>query len=149
MPECIRRSASGESRSKKDESFLPGRELRSGIHALPFQKGEALIRMDERRSEGESLARGFRPQARFVSLWTAKLVSALLPGLARDASYRLRPDPEEHGFALESREAWGMASGRLGKLSDGRGSHPRRSGDIQEGREPAAGRERSAGRGGL
>jgi hypothetical protein len=60
---------------------------------------------------GESVARGFRPQARFVSLWSAKLVAALLPGLARDAAYRLRSDAEAPGFALESREAWGAVIG--------------------------------------
>jgi hypothetical protein len=60
---------------------------------------------------GESTARGFRPQARFVTLWAAKLVAALLPGLARDSAYRLRTEADAPGFALESREAWGAVIG--------------------------------------
>src|SRR4029077_13927794 len=51
------------------------------------------------------------PQARFVTLWAAKLVAALLPGLARDAAYRLRTEAEAPGYALESREAWGAVIG--------------------------------------
>lgn len=63
---------------------------------------------------GEGPARGFEPHARFTSLWTAKLVAALLPVLARDEAYRLRPEAEAQGFALESREAWGAVIGYAG-----------------------------------
>jgi hypothetical protein len=63
---------------------------------------------------GEDVRRGFGPHARFTSLWAAKLVASLLPGLARDEAYRLRPDAEPEGFALESREAWGAVIGHVG-----------------------------------
>jgi hypothetical protein len=62
---------------------------------------------------GEALWRGSRPTAHFKSLWTAQLVAALLPCLAKDAAYRLRQDPDDHGYALESREAWGDVIGHV------------------------------------
>ena len=63
--------------------------------------------------EGESWQRRFEPFARFDSLWTARLVAALLPGLARDAAYRFREEKEEGGWAIESREAWGAVIGHV------------------------------------
>lgn len=74
----------------------------------PFGGGYGLFRA------GTSLARGCEPHARFASLWTAQLVASLLPVLARDEAYRLRPDAEPEGFALESREAWGAVVGYAG-----------------------------------
>jgi hypothetical protein len=63
--------------------------------------------------EGESLIRRARPFARFESVWTAELVAALLPGLARDASYRFREEKDARGWAIESREAWGAVVGHV------------------------------------
>jgi hypothetical protein len=62
---------------------------------------------------GESRERSFRPCARFESHWTAQLVAALLPGLARDAAYRFREEREPQGWAIESREAWGAVVGHV------------------------------------
>ena len=54
-----------------------------------------------------------RPFARFESFWTAQLVAALLPGLARDAAYRFREEREAQGWAIESREGWGAVVGHV------------------------------------
>ena len=62
--------------------------------------------------ETESLARS-KPFARFESLWTAQLVAALLPGLARDAAYRFKEEREPEGWAIQSREAWGQVVGHV------------------------------------
>jgi len=62
---------------------------------------------------GESLERSFRPFARFESHWSAQLVAALLPGLARDAAYRFREERDAQGWAIESREAWGAVIGHV------------------------------------
>ena len=51
--------------------------------------------------QGESLERGFRPQARFRDRWLALLAAAVLPGTGRDAAFRLRKEPDAEGYALE------------------------------------------------
>jgi hypothetical protein len=50
---------------------------------------------------GESLERGFRPQARFRDRWLALLAAAVLPGTGRDAAFRLRKESDAEGYALE------------------------------------------------
>ncbi|MEA2600202.1 MAG: hypothetical protein QOF89_1194 [Acidobacteriota bacterium] len=50
---------------------------------------------------GESLERGFRPQARFRDRWLALLAAAVLPGTGRDAAFRLRKEPDAEGYVLE------------------------------------------------
>jgi hypothetical protein len=54
-----------------------------------------------------------RPFARFESVWMARLVAALLPGLGRDAAYRFKPEREPRGWAIQSREAWGEVVGHV------------------------------------
>jgi hypothetical protein len=66
--------------------------------------------------EGESLERlrpASQPFARFESVGTARLVAALLPGLARDASYRFLEERQARGWAIQSREAWGEVVGHV------------------------------------
>ena len=60
------------------------------VEALPEAEGGGFGLFQE----GESVIRRARPFARFESIWTAELVAALLPGLARDASYRFREEKD-------------------------------------------------------
>jgi hypothetical protein len=61
---------------------------------------------------GESAERGHRPFARFHSRSEALLSMAMIAS-RREASYRLQSIADGHGFAVQSRAAWGEAAGWL------------------------------------
>jgi hypothetical protein len=65
--------------------------------------------------KGESRERGHEPKAVFATNELALHAMALLPLLSRGPAYRLRDDPDERGYALESREEWGAVVGYLFK----------------------------------
>ena len=62
---------------------------------------------------GESRERGHEPKAIFATHALALQAMALLPLLSRGPAYRLSDDPDEQGYALESREEWGAVVGYL------------------------------------
>ena len=62
---------------------------------------------------GESAAAGHRPTAVFLSLFYARLAAAILPGIGRDLAFRLKTEPDQEGFAVESRGDWSATIGWL------------------------------------
>jgi hypothetical protein len=66
---------------------------------------------------GLSLAHGHPPVACFERRSEALVAAATYPGTGRDAAYRLRPEPEERGFAVESRADWGAPVGFLAEFN--------------------------------
>ena len=62
---------------------------------------------------GESAAAGHRPTATFISPFYALLAAAILPGIGRDLAFRLSTEPDQEGFAVESRGDWGKTIGWL------------------------------------
>ncbi len=77
----------------------------------PTDQGYALFR------PGEGPQRR-RPTAVFTSRFHALLAAAVLPGIGRDAAFRLNPQPDLEGYALESRSDWGAAVGHLELYDD-------------------------------
>jgi hypothetical protein len=71
--------------------------------------------LPEEAGGGFGLFRQWRSQpfARFESVWMARLVAALLPGLGREAAYRFKEEREPEGWAIQSREAWGEVVGHV------------------------------------
>jgi hypothetical protein len=67
---------------------------------------------------GEGPQRHRRSTAVFASRFHALLTAAVLPGLGRDAAFRLNPQPDAEGYALESRPDWGAAVGHLELFDD-------------------------------
>jgi hypothetical protein len=66
---------------------------------------------------GESTTRGQQPFACFLQDSDALLALAVVT-CRRDAAYRLEPQPEERGYAVRSRAAWGEAVGWLAVFDD-------------------------------
>jgi hypothetical protein len=50
--------------------------------------------------EGESLARGFHPQAVFPDRWLALIAAAMLPGTGRDPLFCLAKEPDDQGYGV-------------------------------------------------
>jgi hypothetical protein len=61
---------------------------------------------------GESVARSHRPFAQFCEESDALLTMSMIASRG-EAGYRLRPLPDAHGYAVQSRAAWGEAVGWL------------------------------------
>ena len=62
---------------------------------------------------GESAAAGHRPAAVFLSSFYALLAAAILPGIGRDLAFRLKTEPDQEGYAVQSRGDWGETIGWL------------------------------------
>ena len=61
---------------------------------------------------GESAGRGHRPFGRFQHRTDGLLAMAIIAS-RREAAYRLSPQPDGPGYAVQSRSAWGEAVGWL------------------------------------
>ncbi len=88
---------------------------------------------------GESAAAGHRPTAVFISPFYALLAAAVLPGIGRDLAFRLKTEPDQEGYAVQSRGDWGEPIGWL-ELFDERLSEALHLPDLPAG----SGRRRGA-----
>jgi hypothetical protein len=101
-PECLRRLNERDEPATAGEAGVAGTPV---IAPLPGG-GFGVFPVDQPPATG-------RPAGTFERHAEALIGAATYPLTGREAPYRLRTEPDEHGFAIESKNDWGRVIGHL------------------------------------